>query len=197
MVKTESVTDLTVGAFQMPQFELPVPATGRKVSSSDVAGMPALIMFLSCHCPFVVLLKDTIKALADEYIAKGVAVVAICSNSPETHLVQDGPDAISAEVAEKGYPFPYAYDGVTGAVAKAFKAACTPDIYVFDAAGKLAYHGQFDDARPGNGVEPTGADVRAALDDVLAGRPITRPVKRSLGCNIKFAPGNEPDYFFK
>ena len=115
----------------------------------------------------------------------------------ETHLVQDGPDAISAEVAEKAYPLPYAYNGTPGAVAKAFIAACTPDIYMIGAAGKLAYHGQFDDVRPGNGVEPTGADLRAALDDVLAGCPVTRPVKRSLGCNIKFAPGNEPDYFFK
>jgi len=101
----------------------------------------------------------------------------------------------SAEVRDLGYCFPYAYDGDTGAVAKAFKAACTPDIYVFDSSGKLFYHGQFDDARPGNGVEPTGADLRAALDDVLAGRPVSWPVKRSLGCNIKFAPGNEPDYF--
>ena len=139
--------------------------------------------------------QDAIKQLADDYKDR-VAIVAISSNSVETHP-QDGPDAIAAEVQEKGYAFPYCYDA-DAAVAKSFRAACTPDIYLFDAAGRLAYHGQFDDARPGAigpRVEVTGADVRAALDDVVAGRAVQRPIKRSLGCNIKFAPGNEPDYF--
>lgn len=192
MVKTAS-TELAIGEFELPAFTLPVPATGATFSSAELAGKPALVMFICCHCPFVVMLKDGIRALTDEYAAKGVAVVAISSNSVETHP-QDGPDAIAAEVKDKGFAFPYCFDG-DAAVAKAFRAACTPDIYVFAADGKLAYHGQFDDARPGNGVDVTGADLRAALDDVLAGRPVGRPIKRSLGCNIKFAPGNEPDYF--
>lgn len=193
MVKTESV-DLAIGEFQLPDFELPVPATGGTVSSADLKGKVALVMFICVHCPFVVLLKDEIKKLADDYIPKGVAIVAISSNSPVTHP-QDGPDAIKAEVEEKGYPFAYAYDGDTGAVAKSFRAACTPDLFVFAADGTLAYHGQFDDARPGNGIEPTGADLRAALDDVLAGRKVQKPIKKSIGCNVKWAEGNEPSYF--
>jgi thiol-disulfide isomerase/thioredoxin len=192
MVKTES-TDLALGQFPLPSFTLPVPATGGTVTDADSAGKVTWVMFLGSHCPFVILLKKKIAELARTYAARGVSIVAICSNSEETHP-QDGPAAIKAEVEEYGYCFPYAYDR-DGAIAKAFHAACTPDLYIFTADGKLFYHGQFDAARPGNDIAPTGADLATALDDALAGRPLGRPIKRSIGCNIKFAPGNEPEYF--
>ena len=152
----------------------------------------------SNHCPFVVLLKDALVALAKDYTPKGVKIVGISSNSVETHP-QDGPSAMKEDAEKLGYAaagLRYLFDE-TQEVAKGFKAACTPEFYVFDASGRLFYHGQFDDARPGNGVEPTGADVRSALDDVLSGkREVSKqPVKRSLGCNVKWAPGNEPSYF--
>ena len=152
----------------------------------------------SNHCPFVVLLKDALVALAREYTPKFVKIVGISSNSAETHP-QDGPAAMRDDAEKLGYAaagFRYLFDE-TQEIAKEFRAACTPEFYVFDSRGRLFYHGQFDDARPANGVAPSGADVRSALDDVLSGREEVsrKPVKRSLGCNIKWAPGNEPSYF--
>ncbi len=147
------------------------------------------------HCPFVKLLKDALVALAREYAPRGVRILAVVSSSLETHP-QDGPAALVEEAGALGNPFPFLFDE-TQAVAKAFMAACTPEFYVFDGAGTLQYHGQACDARPKKDPPdvPTCADLRAALDDVLAGRPVGRPQKRALGCNIKFTPGNEPDYF--
>jgi len=152
----------------------------------------------SNHCPFVVLLKDALVALARDYTPKFVKIVGISSNSAETHP-QDGPAAMRDDAEKLGYAaagFRYLFDE-TQEIAKEFRAACTPEFYVFDSRGRLFYHGQFDDARPANGVAPSGADVRSALDDVLSGREEVsrKPVKRSLGCNIKWAPGNEPSYF--
>lgn len=152
----------------------------------------------SNHCPFVVLLKDALVSLARDYTPQGVKIVGISSNSVETHP-QDGPAAMKEDAEKLSYAavgFRYLFDE-TQEVAKEFKAACTPEFYVFDAEQKLFFHGQFDDARPGNGITPSGADVRSALDDVLAGKEKVSklPVKKSLGCNVKWAPGNEPSYF--
>ena len=157
-----------------------------------------LFIHKSNHCPFVVLLKDALVALARDYTPKFVKIVGISSNSAETHP-QDGPAAMRDDAEKLGYAaagFRYLFDE-TQEIAKEFRAACTPEFYVFDSRGRLFYHGQFDDARPANGVAPSGADVRSALDDVLSGREEVsrKPVKRSLGCNIKWAPGNEPSYF--
>jgi hypothetical protein len=131
--------------------------------------------------------------LARDYQAKGAAVVGISSNYVGTHPA-DSPEQMVREVDERGYTFPYLYDE-TQEVAKAYRAACTPDFYVFDKNQKLAYRGQMDSSRPGNGQPVTGADLRAALDAVLAGKPVSTDQKASLGCNIKWKPGGEPDYF--
>ena len=147
------------------------------------------------HCPFVKLLKDALVALAKDYTPRGVRILAVVSSSLETHP-QDGPATLVEEARALANPFPFLFDE-TQAVAKSFMAACTPEVYVFDGAGTLQYHGQACDARPKKDPPnvATCADLRAALDDVLAGRPVSRPQKRALGCNIKFTPGNEPDYF--
>ena len=151
------------------------------------------------HCPFVILLKDGIQRVAADYASRGVKFVAINSNSVETHP-QDGPAEMAREATERGYTFPYLFDS-TQEVAKSFRAACTPEFYAFSADGTLQYHGQVDAARPSPDdkrvptVPVTGADLRGALDDILAGRAVAAPQRRALGCNIKFTPGNEPDYF--
>jgi len=191
-VKSQSA-ELTIG-MKAPHFKLNDVVSGRAVSVDDFAGSPLLVMFLCVHCPYVVLLKEEIVRVAQEYGARGFKVVAISSNSTATHP-QDGPDKMKEDAAKYGFPFPYLFDE-SQEVAQAYTAACTPEFYVFDAAGGLAYHGQFDDARPkmANSPPVTGRDLRAAMDAVLAGKPApkTRP---SIGCNIKWAPGKEPTYF--
>ncbi|MCA9547463.1 MAG: thioredoxin family protein, partial [Myxococcales bacterium] len=144
------------------------------------------------HCPFVVHLKPALAELGRRYIDR-VGIVAISSNDVTSHP-QDGPKHMAADHARQGYPFPYLYDE-TQAVAKAYGAACTPDFFLFDRTLHLSYRGQFDDSRPGNDVPVTGADLRAASDAVLAGRQPAPGQKPSLGCNIKWKPGNEPSYF--
>jgi thiol-disulfide isomerase/thioredoxin len=201
MVRTES-KDVEVGSFRLPAFTLPEPSTGQDLASVPAAGAAAtaaatVVIFYAPHCPFVKLLKEALTDFAAAYAPRGVRILAVCSSSQETHP-QDGPDALKAEAAAMpGIHF--LFDG-DQAVAKAFMAACTPEFYVFDADGLLAYHGQACDARPKQDppAVATAADLRAAVDDVLAGRlPVLggRPQKRALGCNIKFTPGNEPDYF--
>lgn len=191
MVLTESAR-IQIGS-PAPDFKLQEPLTGKHHALADFKGQPALlVMFICNHCPFVVLLKDAIAELAKQYQDKGVAVVAISSNSVQTHP-QDGPEKMADDAKNHGYSFPYLYDA-TQEVAKAYQAACTPEFYVFDQDQKLVYHGQFDEARPNNGKPVTGKDLRAALDAVLAGQevPQSRP---SIGCNIKWHPGNEPEYY--
>jgi len=197
MVRTES-KDVEVGAFRLPAFTLPEPATGGAVASTDGAAAPAtVVIFYAPHCPFVKLLKDALAAFAAEYAPRGVRILAVCSSSQQTHP-QDGPAALAGDAAAMpGIHFLFDADQ---AVAKAFMAACTPEFYVFDGAGTLAYHGQACDARPKQDPPAiaTARDLRAAVGDVLAGRlPVLggAPQKRALGCNIKFTPGNEPDYF--
>ncbi|MGE0393940.1 MAG: thioredoxin family protein, partial [Vicinamibacterales bacterium] len=139
------------------------------------------------------LIQAEVGRFASEYLPKGLRIVAIGANDLATHP-QDGPDGMKGQAAANGWTFPYLVDA-SQQVAKAFKAACTPDLFLFDAQGRLAYRGQFDGARPGNGVAVTGADLRAAADRVLAGEPVPADQRPSIGCNIKWRSGNEPDYF--
>jgi len=191
MVKTAS-TMLPLGV-AAPEFSLP-DTNGKTVSLTDFGGAPALlVMFICNHCPFVKHIAAQLAALGAEYQGKGVAVVAINSNDVANYP-DDSPAKMAAEVASRGYTFPYLLDESQD-VAKAFKAACTPDFYVFDAEQKLCYRGQLDASRPGNGVPVTGEDLRAALDAVLGRQPVPPDQTPSIGCNIKWKPAGEPDYF--
>ena len=192
MARTPS-TMLPLGT-QAPDFTLPDPRSGGDVSLSDFEGHPALlVMFICNHCPFVIHLKEAIAKLAEEYAEQGLATVAISSNDINTHP-DDSPDKMAADAEENGYVFPYLFDE-SQEVAKAYAAACTPDFYLFDSGRKLVYRGQFDDSRPGNDVPVTGADLRSAIDEVLAGNVPSNEQRPSLGCNIKWTPGQEPPYF--
>jgi thiol-disulfide isomerase/thioredoxin len=152
-----------------------------------------LVVFMCNHCPFVKHIRSQFAAVAKEYQARGVGVVGINSNDAESYP-DDRPEKMAEEVKQMGYTFPYLYDE-TQQVAKAYRAACTPDFYLFDREGRLVYRGQFDDSRPGNGRPVTGADLRAALDAVLGGRAVPGNQRPSIGCNIKWKSGNAPDYF--
>lgn len=177
-----------------PSFSLPEPATGRTVSRSDFSDAPALlVVFLSNHCPFVKHIADGLAGFAADYEDEGLAVVGIGANDVEKYPA-DGPERIAEEVARRGYGFPYLFDA-SQEVAKAYRAACTPDFFLFDGSGRLVYRGQFDGARPSNDVPVTGRDLRAAVDTVLAGGTPDPDQRPSVGCNIKWRPGNEPDYF--
>ncbi len=191
MVKTAS-TMLELGR-KAPDFSLP-NVDGTTVSLSDFEDAPALVVGFMCnHCPFVQHLAAELANFGGDCQAKGVAVVAISSNDVSTHP-EDSPEQMIHEVEERGYTFAYLYDE-TQEVAKAYRAACTPDFYVFDKDQRLVYRGQFDDSRPDSGIPVTGADLRSGVDAVLAGKPIPEPQKPSIGCNIKWKEGAEPDYF--
>ena len=176
-----------------PDFELP-DTNGKMVSLADFKNARALLVIFMCnHCPYVKHIRAGLAQLARDYISKGAAVVGISSNDAENYP-QDSPKKMAEEANSAGYIFPYLYDE-TQEVAKAYRAACTPDIYLFDGEQRLAYRGQFDDSRPGSNIPVTGKDVGAALDALLAGKPAPPNQKASIGCNIKWKPGNEPDYF--
>ena len=176
-----------------PAFRLP-DTKGRLVSLDDFhAARTLLVIFMCNHCPYVKHVREAIAALARDYQVKGLTVVGISSNDA-TKYPDDGPRQMAEEAAAAGYVFPYLYDE-SQAVAKAYRAACTPDFFLFDGERRLIYRGQFDDSRPGNNVEVTGRDLRAAIDAVLAHKPVNADQKPSLGCNIKWKPGNEPEYF--
>lgn len=191
MARTPS-TMLELGA---PAIDFSLPATdGSTVSLSDFDGKPALlVMFICNHCPFVVHVRQQIAALAKEYSEKGVGIVGINSNDVANYP-DDSPENMAKEVKTAGYVFSYLYDE-TQEVAKAYKAACTPDFFLFDADRKLVYRGQLDDSRPGNDIPVTGKDLRAALDAVLAGQKPASEQMPSIGCNIKWKAGNEPEYY--
>ena len=176
-----------------PDFRLPDPS-GKTFSLSDFKNAPALLVAFICnHCPYVKHIRGGLAQLARDYQPRGVAVVGINSNDVANYPA-DSPARMAEEAKAAGYLFPYLYDE-TQAVAKAYHAACTPDFYLFDKAQRLVYRGQLDDSRPGNNIPVTGRDLRAALDAVLAGKPVSPNQKPSIGCNIKWKPGNEPDYF--
>jgi peroxiredoxin len=176
-----------------PDFSLP-SATGGTVSLKDFADAKALlVMFICNHCPFVKHVREGLVSLVKEYQGKGMAFVAINSND-WTAYPDDRPEMMAKEVRQYGYTFPYLYDS-SQKVAQAYRAACTPDLFLFDDKQRLVYRGQMDDSRPGNGIPVTGKDLRAALDALLAGKPVSEKQRPSLGCNIKWRPGNEPDYF--
>jgi peroxiredoxin len=184
-------TMLPIGTFA-PEFRL-TDTDGRTVSLDDFKGEPALLVIFLCnHCPYVKHVRHELARLCKEYQAKGAAVVGINSNDVSTHP-DDSPAMMAREKAEIGYVFPYLFDE-SQTVAQAYQAACTPDFYVFDKSQKLAYRGQMDGSRPGNSVPVTGKDLRAALDAVIAGRPVSPDQRPSMGCNIKWKRGNEPNY---
>jgi peroxiredoxin len=192
MVKTAS-TMLPLGT-QAPDFRLADAVSGKAVARDDFAAAPALlVMFVCNHCPFVKHVQPGLARMARELQARGVAVVAINSNDVESHP-DDAPPQMKREAQAAGYSFPYLFDE-SQAVAKAYRAACTPDFFLFDRQRKLAYRGQMDGSRPGNDVPVTGADLRAAVEALLAGKPVSANQRASLGCNIKWKPGNEPEYF--
>lgn len=186
-------TMLALGT-SVPDFSLPEPATGKTVSLGDFRQSSALLVIFMCnHCPYVKHIRQALAEFSREYMPKGLGVVGISSNDV-TGFPEDGPDEMIEEVRQARYPFPYLYDE-TQAVAKAYMAACTPDIFLFDAERKLVYRGQFDDSRPGNKIPVTGSSLRAAVEAVLSGQAVTVEQIPSVGCNIKWKPGNEPDYF--
>lgn len=170
---------------RIPKFSLP-DTDGKKISDIDFIGKPVLILFICNHCPFVIHIRQQLAAIGRDYMPKGLAVVAINSNDAENYP-DDAPDKMRDEKENAGYIFPYLFDE-TQAVAKAFKAACTPDIYLFDREHKLAYRGQLDDSRPSNQIAVTGRDLRLAMDALIANRQVPAEQKPSLGCNIKWKP---------
>lgn len=176
-----------------PDFSLP-DTTGQLVSLADYKQAPAtLVVFMCNHCPYVKHIANQFADFAREYQAKGVAVIGVNANDVSTHP-DDSPEKMAEEVKKIGYTFPYLYDE-TQEVAKSYRAACTPDFFLFDKHHKLAYRGQFDGSRPGNKIAVTGEDLRMALDAVLQDQPVPAEQKASMGCNIKWKAGNEPGYF--
>jgi peroxiredoxin len=191
MARTES-TMLPLGT-KAPVFDLPDP-DGRRSALADFADRPALLVAFICnHCPYVKHLADAFSAFAKAYAPRGLATVAINSNDVEKYP-DDGPEAMRLEIARRGYDFPYLLDE-SQAVAKAYRAACTPDFFLFDRDRRLVYRGRFDGSRPGQEAPVTGADLRAAVDAVLADAPVPEPQLASMGCNIKWKPGQAPAYF--
>ncbi len=188
MAETPS-TMLPLGT-QAPDFSLPDTA-GRAVSLRDLSGPEGLlVMFICNHCPYVKLVAPELARLGPEYLAKGFSIAAISANDAERYP-DDGPAKMAEEARQRGYAFPYLYDE-SQSVAKAYRAACTPDFFLFDPNRRLVYRGQFDDSRPGNGVPVTGADLRRAMEQLLSGSTMASKQRPSVGCNIKWKPGNEP-----
>ena len=175
-----------------PDFRLP-DTSGRIISLADLKGAPALVVVFMCnHCPYVKHLRGGLAQLARDYLPRGIAMVGINANDV-AHYPADSPAHMAEEVQSAGYLFPYLFDE-SQQTAKAYHAACTPDFFLFDKGQRLVYRGQFDDSRPGNSIPVTGKDLRAALEALLAGKNVALSQKPSIGCNIKWKPGNEPDY---
>jgi peroxiredoxin len=184
-------TMLALGT-KAPDFRLP-DTNGKIVSLQDLKSAPALVVVFMCnHCPYVKHIRAGLAKFARDYQPRGVAIVGINANDVANYP-DDSPAKMAVEAKSAGYIFPYLYDE-SQAVAKAYHAACTPDFYLFDNSHHLVYRGQFDDSRPGNGRPVTGKDLRAATDAVLAGKSVSPTQTPSIGCNIKWKPGNEPAY---
>ena len=191
MAQTPS-TMLALGT-AAPQFRLP-DVSGKCLSLKDFDSAQGLVVAFICnHCPFVKHIRPALAAFGKDCVAAGGAMVAISSNDA-VRYPDDGPAKMVEEARAAAYTFPYLYDE-SQEVAKAYRAACTPDFFVFDRDRRLIYRGQFDDSRPGNGKPVTGDALRAALTATLAGRQVPEPQWPSVGCNIKWKPGNEPEYF--
>ena len=186
-------TMLALGT-RAPDFELPDVVSGRRVSLRTFAGKRALlVMFICRHCPYVQHVQAELSRLGRDYADQDVGIVAISANDAAGYP-DDAPDKLKAMAEGLEFLFPLCYDE-SQETAKAYTAACTPDFFLFDASRALVYRGQLDDARPGNNKPVTGKDLRAALDAVLAGRPVSPDQRPSIGCNIKWKKGNEPAYF--
>ncbi|MEQ6125329.1 thioredoxin family protein [Pseudotenacibaculum sp. MALMAid0570] len=168
-----------------PNFKLPDTISGKVISLTEIKGEKAtVVMFICNHCPFVIHVNEQLVALANDYNSKGVGFVAISSNDVESYP-QDSPENMKIHAKKLGYPFPYLYDE-SQEIAKAYDAACTPDLYVFDSGLKSVYHGQLDDSRPGNGIPVSGKSIRSVLNEVLDNKNYTGPEKPSIGCSIKW-----------
>ncbi len=177
-----------------PAFTLTDTVSGNPVSLSDFEGKPLAVFFICAHCPFVIHIQEELAKMGHDYADSDLQIVAISSNSVLSHPA-DAPEKLAEQATTYGFTFPYLYDE-SQEVAKSYTAACTPDFFLFDADHTLAYRGQLDDSRPGSDIPVTGADLRGAIDTVLAGNsPDSDAQLPSLGCNIKWTPGNEPDYF--
>ena len=177
-----------------PEFSLPDVVSGKTISLSAFAGARALlVMFICRHCPYVVHVREELSRLGRDYGAKSVGIVAISANDAAGYP-DDAPAKLAEMARQLRFTFPFCYDE-SQAVATAYTAACTPDFFLFDAERRLVYRGQLDDSRPGNGKPLTGNDLRAALDAVLAGKPVSPDQKPSIGCNIKWKKGREPSYY--
>jgi len=186
-------TMLALGT-RAPDFELPDVVSGRRVSLRTFAGKRALlVMFICRHCPYVQHVQAELSRLGRDYADQDVGIVAISANDAAGYP-DDAPDKLKAMAKELGFTFPLCYDE-SQETAKAYTAACTPDFFLFDAGRALVYRGQLDESRPGNSKPVTGKDLRAALDAVLAGRPVSPDQRPSIGCNIKWKKGHEPAYF--
>lgn len=174
-------------------FHLPDVVSGKTISLDTFAGKKVLmVMFICRHCPFVKHIQQELAQLGKDYFNRDVGIVGISANNVDKYP-DDAPELLKAMAVELELPFPICYDE-SQQTAKAYTAACTPDFFVFDAQGQLVYRGQLDDSRPSNGKPVTGEDLRAAIDAVLAGQPVNPEQKPSIGCNIKWKPGNEPGY---
>ena len=185
-------TMLALGT-KAPDFQLPDVLSGQSVSLHTFADKKALlIMFICRHCPYVIHVQQELAALGRDYASKDLAILAISANDAEAYP-DDAPQSLKSWAQDLGFTFPLCYDESQD-VAKSYTAACTPDFFLFDASRQLVYRGQLDDSRPDNGQPITGSDLRAAMDALLDDRPLSQDQKPSLGCNIKWKPGNEPPY---
>ncbi|GIL05712.1 MAG: thioredoxin family protein [Betaproteobacteria bacterium] len=176
-----------------PDFALPDIVSGRIVGLADFSASPALLVAFICnHCPYVKHVRAGFAAFAREYGSKGLAIVAISANDAAAYP-DDAPEAMAREAKNAGFTFPYLYDE-TQVTARAYEAICTPDFFLFDRERRLVYRGRFDASRPGSNVPVSGADLRAAADALLAGRPVPTDQQPSMGCSIKWTPGHAPAY---
>jgi peroxiredoxin len=192
MVRTAS-TMLPLGV-SAPDFQLVDAVSGDTISLATFVGKPALlVMFISVHCPFVKHVQTQLAQIGKDYADRGLAVVAISSNDVKNYP-DDAPEHLKGLAQQEGFNFPVIYDE-TQEVAKAYTAACTPDFFLFDGQRQLVYRGQLDDSRPSNGKPVTGQDLRTAIESTLAGKDLDPNQRPSIGCNIKWIPGNEPEYF--
>lgn len=192
MVKTAS-TMLPLGS-PAPAFILPDVTTGSDVSLANFQDKKGLLVIFMCrHCPFVIHVQEELAKLGQDFVPQNLGIVCISANNVESHPA-DAPDKLKEMVAELNFNFPILYDE-TQEIAKTYQAACTPDFFLFDQELKLAYRGQLDDSRPGNNKPVTGKDLREAIAQILVGKPVNPVQKPSIGCNIKWKPGNEPSYF--